>query len=129
MVKDAIDEFSDRNDIPSHIDQRRVQMLGTSGTVTTLGAISLNLPRYLRSRVDGLDLSFHEIQNISSSLLHMSEEERSSHPCIGINRADLVIAGCAILEALCELWPVGQITIADRGIREGILLNLMRKNP
>lgn len=125
-VRDKLIEFNQENSISDAVSNNQVQMLGTSGTVTTLGAIHLKLPRYLRSKVDGMQLPFDEINRVSHSLLAMKPEERAAHPCIGANRADLVIAGCAILESLCELWPVGELTIADRGIREGILLNLMR---
>lgn len=118
--------FNERNAISHDVANGMVQMLGTSGTVTTLGAIHLKLPRYLRSKVDGMSLPFDEIHRVSQKLAVMKCDERAAHPCIGTSRADLVIAGCAILEALCKLWPVGELTIADRGIREGILLNLMR---
>jgi len=125
-VTRAIQDFSLRNDIPAHVDAGKVQMLGTSGTVTTLGAIHLRLPRYLRSKVDGMRLPFDEVHRVSEKLTEMDCKERAAHPCIGTSRADLVLAGCAILESLCKLWPVGELTIADRGIREGILLKLMR---
>ncbi|NVK18948.1 MAG: Ppx/GppA family phosphatase [Methylocystaceae bacterium] len=125
-VTKAIQDFSLKNNIPGHVDAGQVQMLGTSGTVTTLGAIHLRLPRYLRSKVDGMRLPFDEIHRVSDKLIKMDCIQRAAHPCIGSSRADLVLAGCAILEALCKLWPVGELTIADRGIREGILLKLMR---
>jgi exopolyphosphatase/guanosine-5'-triphosphate,3'-diphosphate pyrophosphatase len=125
-VQEAIADFNSRNEICTEVKKGRVQMLGTSGTVTTLGAIHLRLPRYLRSKVDGMRLPFDEIHRVSENLVNMDCKERAAHPCIGSSRADLVIAGCAILEALCQIWPVGKLTIADRGIREGILLNLMR---
>lgn len=125
-VTQEIRAFSERNQIVEQVEAAQVQMLGTSGTVTTLGAIYLRLPRYLRSKVDGMKLPFEEIFRVSETLTKMNCDERAAHPCIGTNRADLVLAGCAILEALCKLWPVGELTIADRGIREGILLKLMR---
>ena len=125
-VLNAIADFNERNNITTHVANKQVQMLGTSGTVTTLGAIHLRLPRYLRSKVDGMNLAFKEIHRVSQNLTTMNLKQRAAHPCIGPNRADLVLAGCAILEALCRLWPVGVLTIADRGIREGILLKLMR---
>lgn len=125
-VENSLKDFDEKNQISAEIANNRVQMLGTSGTVTTLGAIHLRLPRYLRSKVDGMSLSFKEIFTIAEKLVSMNCEERAAHPCIGTSRADLVLAGCAILEAICTLWPVGGLTIADRGIREGILLNLMR---
>ena len=125
-VRDAILDFSNRNAIEDFVKAGKVQMLGTSGTVTTLGAIHLRLPRYLRSKVDGMRLPFDEVHRVSEKLTRMDCQQRAAHPCIGANRADLVLAGCAILESLCKLWPVGELTIADRGIREGILLKLMR---
>ncbi|MDV7339229.1 Ppx/GppA phosphatase family protein [Terasakiella sp. A23] len=125
-VLNEIADFSKRNNIEADVAAAQVQMLGTSGTVTTLGAIHLRLPRYLRSKVDGMHLPFDEVHRVSQKLTEMNCHQRAAHPCIGVNRADLVLAGCAILEALCKLWPVGELTIADRGIREGILLKLMR---
>jgi len=103
-----------------------LQMLGTSGTVTTLGGIHLGLGRYDRSQVDGLTIGFSDIEAISSRLLAATHEERSAHSCVGPDRADLVVAGCAILAAICRLWPVGRLRVADRGVREGILLSMMR---
>jgi len=101
-----------------------VHLLGTSGTVTTLAGVHLELPRYDRSRVDGSSLSFDEIRRASRRLAALTYAERVAHPCIGGDRADLVLAGCAILEAICALWAVGRVVVADRGIREGILLGL-----
>ncbi len=102
-----------------------VQMLGTSGTVTTLSGVHLDLPRYDRSRVDGSYLDFATIDRVSSDLAAMAWDERAAIPCIGRERADLVVAGCAILAAICRLWPVGRLRVADRGVREGILFGLL----
>ncbi len=102
-----------------------VQMLGTSGTVTTLGALHLGLGAYDRNRVDGIEISFAAIAALSVWLISLDYRERAAIACIGRERADLVIAGCAILDAICRRWPVGRLTVADRGIREGILLALM----
>jgi len=104
----------------------KLQMLGTSGTVTTLGGIHLGLDRYDRSQVDGLTMAFSDIEAISVRLLNSSHGERATHPCVGPDRADLVVAGCAILAAICRLWPTGSLRVADRGVREGILLSMMR---
>jgi len=104
----------------------KLQMLGTSGTVTTLGGIHLGLARYDRSQVDGLTLNFADIEKISLRLLDCSVDERAASPCVGPERSDLVVAGCAILAAICRLWPVGTLRVADRGVREGILLSMMR---
>jgi exopolyphosphatase / guanosine-5'-triphosphate,3'-diphosphate pyrophosphatase len=122
----AIRDVEARHGICRHIAAGSVQMLGSSGTVTTLAAVHLSLPRYSRRRVDGATLSFDELRCASRQLAQQSHEERAGHPCIGFERADLVLAGCAILEAICLLWPVGRLRVADRGIREGILLGLMR---
>lgn len=103
-----------------------VQMLGTSGTVTTLGALHLGLERYDRAQVDGLELGFADIAAVTRKLASMTHDQRAAHPCIGPERADLVVAGCAILEALCRLWPLGKLRVADRGVREGVLLGMMR---
>lgn len=118
---DKLDAFDERHGISREIKNNRVQMLGTSGTVTTLGAIHLDLPRYDRSKVDGLNLECDNIANISTRLADMNCADRAKHPCIGRERADLVIMGCAILSAICKRWPVGNIKVADRGIREGLL--------
>ncbi|MFQ6017181.1 MAG: Ppx/GppA phosphatase family protein [Kiloniellaceae bacterium] len=104
-----------------------LQMLGTSGTVTTLAGVHQKLPRYDRARVDGCYLDFETVKLISRRIAAMSYERRVAHPCIGAERADLVIAGCAILEALCGTWPVGRLRVADRGLREGILYMLMHR--
>ena len=103
-----------------------VQMVGTSGTVTTLTGVFLNLTRYDRSRVDGRELEFGQLEGARDTLLALDRRDRAAHPCIGNQRADLVIAGCAILDAICDLWPVGRLRVADRGLREGILHGLMR---
>lgn len=123
----AMQEVEARHGIGRHIADGSVQMLGSSGTVTTLAAVHLALPRYNRRRVDGAVLSFDELRCASRQLAGQSHHERARNPCIGLERADLVLAGCAILEAICLLWPVGRLRVADRGIREGILSGLMRR--
>jgi exopolyphosphatase / guanosine-5'-triphosphate,3'-diphosphate pyrophosphatase len=115
----------ERHDIGRLIAAHAVQMLGSSGTVTTLAAVHLALPRYSRSRVDGAAMSFADLRRATAFLASQTHDERALHPCIGAERADLVLAGCAILEAICRLWPVGRLRVADRGIREGILAGLM----
>ena len=104
---------------------RAAQMIGTSGTVTTLAAVMLDLPRYVRAKIDGLEVQFDDIARASARLRAMSYEERAAHPCIGTDRADLVIAGCAILDAIQRHWPAGRLHVADRGLRDGILMGLM----
>lgn len=126
LVRAPIEAFETRHDIGAHIAAGRVQMLGTSGTVTTLAGIHLGLPCYDRSKVDGSYLDFAELRDVTRRLLALDCKGRAQEPCIGPSRADLVLAGCAILEAICRVWPVGRLRVADRGVREGILSNLMR---
>jgi exopolyphosphatase/guanosine-5'-triphosphate,3'-diphosphate pyrophosphatase len=111
--------------IGEHVQRGGVQMLGTSGTVTTVAGVLLDLPRYERDRVDGSWLSFDDIGRVSRQLMLASLAERAANPCIGYSRADLVVPGCAILEAIRLAWPIGRLRVADRGVREGLLLELM----
>jgi exopolyphosphatase/guanosine-5'-triphosphate,3'-diphosphate pyrophosphatase len=103
-----------------------MHMLGTSGTVTTIAGVHLDLPRYDRRRVDGCWLSEQEIDSVVERLLVMSYGDRVANPCIGADRADLVLAGCAILEAIRRAFPCPRLRVADRGLREGMLVDLMR---
>ena len=104
----------------------RFHLLGTSGTVTTLAGVHLELPRYDRRAVDGLWLTSAEVDATVSRLRAMSYAERAANACIGHERADLVLAGCAILEAIRGRFPAERIRIADRGLREGMLTQMMR---
>jgi exopolyphosphatase/guanosine-5'-triphosphate,3'-diphosphate pyrophosphatase len=105
-----------------------LQMLGTSGTVTTLASVHLGQRRYDRAKVDGLFMDFADVAAVSRQLVTDAVMERTTHPCIGVDRADLVVAGCAILEAICRRWPAGRLRVADRGVREGLLLSMMRED-
>jgi exopolyphosphatase/guanosine-5'-triphosphate,3'-diphosphate pyrophosphatase len=109
-------------------DRDDIRLLGTSGTVTTLASVHLALPSYDRRAVDGLHVPTGAMQAISTMIAEMDFSERASLPCIGPERADLVVAGCAILEAILEIWPAQNLGIADRGIREGILRSLMARD-
>ncbi|MCY1664584.1 Ppx/GppA phosphatase family protein [Rhizobium sp. SL86] len=100
-------------------------LIGTSGTVTTLAGVHLDLPRYDRRKVDGLWLSDQEVSAMQAKLLSWDFEGRASNPCIGPDRADLVLAGCAILEAIRRRWPSRRMRVADRGLREGLLTDMM----
>jgi exopolyphosphatase/guanosine-5'-triphosphate,3'-diphosphate pyrophosphatase len=100
-------------------------LLGTSGTVTTIAGVHLGLLRYDRRRVDGLWMAQDEVDAAIRRLRQMSYGERAANPCIGPDRADLVLAGCAIFEAIRRLFPAPWVRIADRGLREGILTELM----
>lgn len=103
-------------------------LLGTSGTVTTLGGIYLGLTRYDRRRVDGLWMSDNDISEVIETLMNMDYSARAANPCIGRERADLVLAGCAILDAIRRTFPTRFLRIADRGLREGILMKMMRED-
>ena len=105
-----------------------LRLLGTSGTVTTLASLHLDLPQYDRRAVDGLIVPSHSMRSISERLSAMAIEERRQLPCIGRERADLVVAGCAILEAILDIWPADRLGVADRGIREGILRSMIAAN-
>lgn len=102
-----------------------LRLLGTSGTVTTLASLHLDLVQYDRRAVDGLIVPADAMREISARLSAMSPGQRRELPCIGRERADLVVAGCAILEAILDLWPAARLGVADRGIREGILRSLI----
>jgi len=105
-----------------------VHLLGTSGTVTTIAGVHLNLRRYDRSRVDGCWMSAGEIGDVTDRLIGMSYDERVASPCVGAERADLVLAGCAILEAIRRAFPCPRLRVADRGLREGMLVQMMRED-
>jgi exopolyphosphatase / guanosine-5'-triphosphate,3'-diphosphate pyrophosphatase len=122
----ALAPFERIHDLLRHVRTGRVQMLGSSGTVTTLAGIHMALPRYTRALVDGSVLTFEQISVVSAHLAGLDLAGRAANPCVGRERADLVLSGCAILDAICETWPVGRLRVADRGVREGILFDLMR---
>ena len=124
-VESLLRDFERVHGVRDKIVAGLVQMLGTSGTVTTIASIHLGLCRYDRSTVDGVDLAVGDIETVNRRLKDMDCDARAALPCVGRERADLVVAGSAILEALCRTWPSPTIRVADRGVREGILLGLM----
>ena len=107
------------------IENNSLQLLSTSGTVTTLAAIYMGLPKYERAKVDGTALSVSHVRQAIEAILEMRASERFNHPCIGSDRSDYILSGCAIFEAIARLWPEKQIRIADRGVREGIIMTLL----
>jgi exopolyphosphatase/guanosine-5'-triphosphate,3'-diphosphate pyrophosphatase len=128
MVRDVdgmLDGLVEGPDLSHALAEGAFHMLGTSGTVTTLAGVHLGLKRYDRRRVDGVWLAAGEVTDMISHLLEMTFEERIANPCIGADRADLVLAGCAILEAIRRRWPCERLRVADRGLREGILTEMM----
>ena len=124
LVSESFAAFAAR--LPEGEAPRR--LLGTSGTVTTLASVHLGLAHYDRAVVDGLIVPAEAMRGISHALATMTLDERAALPCIGTERADLVVAGCAILETILDLWPAERVGVADRGIREGILKRLMRSD-
>ena len=126
-VLDMLSPFKVENDMGTAIESGDVQMLGTSGTVTTVAGIHFGLRHYCRSRVDGQRLDFCDIDAVSARLMEMDYQTRAAMPCIGPDRANLVVAGCAILDAIQRTWPVGGLTVADRGLREGLLFGMMQE--
>ena len=124
-VVGLLEPFEKRYQIARSVARGNAHLLGTSGTVTTLAGVHLGLESYSRRKVDGCWLTETEVRTVSRALLDMDYEARSRQPCIGPDRADLVLAGCAILEAMLRLWPCERLRVADRGLREGILANLM----
>ena len=123
-VKNAFRRFAEL--LPK--EKENIRLMGTSGTVTTLASVHLALPSYDRRAIDGLRVPTESMRAISSMMSRMSIEERAELPCIGIERADLVVAGCAILDAILDIWPAKTLGVADRGIREGILRSLMARD-
>ena len=117
----TVQAVTGRVPVPSHL-------LGTSGTVTTIAGVQLGLARYDRSRVDGCWLGSGDIGRVTERLLDFTYEQRAANPCIGRERADLVLAGCAILEEIRLAFPAERIRVADRGLREGILTQLMKRS-
>ena len=127
LVRDSLAPFANRmrEAIAQAAPAQPLRLLGTSGTVTTLASLHLGLPQYDRRAVDGLIVPADEMSQLCQRLALLSPEERCQQPCIGRERADLVVAGCAILQTIFELWPADRLGVADRGIREGILRSMM----
>ena len=123
VVRSSFDAFAER--IAPAAEQGELRLLGTSGTVTTLASLHLGLPQYDRNAVDGLIVPTQSMRGITQMLAEKTPEERGELPCIGRDRAELVVAGCAILDSILDIWPAGRLGVADRGIREGILRSLM----
>ncbi|MFA5949051.1 MAG: Ppx/GppA phosphatase family protein [Hyphomicrobium sp.] len=127
-VATLIAPFEQEHRFAPRLAGRNVHLLGTSGTVTTVAGIQLGLRRYERARVDGCWLNVEDVRGVTYGLLARTYAERVAEPCIGFERADLVLAGCAILEAILRAWPAPRLRVADRGLREGILATLMSED-
>jgi exopolyphosphatase/guanosine-5'-triphosphate,3'-diphosphate pyrophosphatase len=124
-VKQALEAFPDAAELRAVFQSGRGHLVGTSGAITSLAGLHLNLARYDRAQVDGLWLTADDCTAAAGRLLAVSAAERAEQPCIGPDRADLVLAGAAILQAVQEIWPCERVRVADRGLREGLLMALM----
>ena len=127
VVRQKIKEQGCETRFTNVFQQGRGHIIGTSGTITSLAGIHLKLPYYQRAKVDGLWLRTVDAVSVARDMGSKSFEGRAKEPCIGNDRASLLVAGCAITDVLCEMWPSKMIRVADRGLREGILIGLMQK--
>ncbi|RIA56636.1 exopolyphosphatase/guanosine-5'-triphosphate,3'-diphosphate pyrophosphatase [Dichotomicrobium thermohalophilum] len=127
-VHRALQDFDLEHGVSGRIASGNTHLLGTSGTATTIAGIHLGLEYYDRRRVDGCWLSADQVRAVSERLTAMKHEERVRQGCIGRERADLIVAGAAILEALLRAWTCDRLRVADRGLREGILATLMAED-
>jgi exopolyphosphatase / guanosine-5'-triphosphate,3'-diphosphate pyrophosphatase len=125
FVTGLLHEFEAEHNIREAIRTDKAHLLGTSGTVTTLAAVHLELPRYDRSKVDGTWIDVASLGAVAGRLKNMSFEQRAQNPCIRRARADLVVAGCAIMDAITGMWNMQRLRVADRGLREGMLTQMM----
>ncbi|MEI7669896.1 MAG: Ppx/GppA family phosphatase, partial [Pseudomonadota bacterium] len=123
----ALRPFDRKNKISERVAQGDVHVMSTSGTLTTIAAIHLKLQQYERSRIDGMTFSVPDLLKASRAILAMRPSERFANACIGVDRSDYIISGCAIFEAICSIWDIQKITVADRGVRDGIIISLMQK--
>jgi exopolyphosphatase/guanosine-5'-triphosphate,3'-diphosphate pyrophosphatase len=128
-VKEALSSYRGADHLHPIFEAGRGHIVGTSGAITSLAGVHLDLRRYDRSRVDGIWLSREECDAAADRLAALTLHERGKQACIGPDRADLVLAGAAILQAVQELWPSARVRVADRGLREGLLLSLMPAQP
>jgi exopolyphosphatase/guanosine-5'-triphosphate,3'-diphosphate pyrophosphatase len=127
-VAEAIAGFGEGFGLTGAFAGGAAHIVGTSGAVSSLAGVHLDLRAYRRSLVDGLWMNVDEIEAAAGKLRALTREERAAHPCIGPDRADLVLPGAAILESVCRMWPVQRVRVADRGLREGVLLDLLEKD-
>lgn len=127
-LADAIAKVGDAGHLRSAFAEGRAHIIGTSGTVTSLAGVHLGLPRYMRQRVDRMWFDVKDCRATIAHLLSQSKDERALNPCIGKDRADLVVIGGAIFDAVLRVWPSDRIRVADRGLREGVLMKLMAQH-
>ncbi len=128
MVRDLIEEAGCSTRFTRTFQDGKGHIIGTSGTITSLAGIHLKLPYYQRDKVDGLWFRSTDAVRVARDMARRSPEDRAKEPCIGKDRARLLVAGCAITDVLCEMWPSKMIRVADRGLREGMLMGLMDRH-
>jgi len=124
-IRGAFSRFGDGDGLKPLFSSNEAHLLGTSGTVTSIAGVHLGLDQYRRDRVDGLWMTIDDARGVAQKLRTMSNDARAAEPCVGPARADLVVSGCAILEAIAREWPASRIRVGDRGLREGVLMELM----
>lgn len=125
-LKETLLKFGAPHNISDLIQKNQIQLIGSSGTATTAAALHLDLHYYDRQRIDGQTLTFEDVERVIKNIQMMSFEERVQHPCIGPERADLVLGGMAIFEGLAKAWPIGRVTVADRGVRDGLIKKMYK---
>ena len=125
LIRTELKKFKSGLGLPGFMAADRFQLIGSSGTVTTLASVALGLDKYDRTIVDGSNIDSGKMRELAREIGVLSEEERAAMPCIGPDRADLLVPGCTVLETVLAAWPIERLTIADRGIREGILRSLI----
>ena len=126
-VADRLRGFEEVHRIGQEIRQGGVRLLGTSGTVTTLAALALGLSRYSRHAVDGAVLSAGQVERALAEIRALGPAGLAQHPCIGADRAEFVLPGCAAFAAIRGVWPAPELIVADRGLREGLLMRMIRE--
>jgi len=128
LVKDEISKAGCETRFTNCFKEGKGHLIGTSGTITSLAGIHLKLPYYQRDKVDGLWLRSSDAVRVARDMASRSPEDRAKEPCIGEDRSKLLVAGCAITDVLCEMWPSKMVRVADRGLREGMLMGLMKQS-
>lgn len=127
-VRELMDEKKCATKFTNVFKYGRGHLIGTSGTITSLAGVHLKLPYYQRNKIDGIWVDSEDLMNTADRLSKMSLEMRQQEPCIGVDRATMLVAGCAIFDVINELWPSKRVRVADRGLREGMLMGLMNKS-
>jgi len=127
-VYETARDFRIKNNIRELIGDNNIQLIGTSGTTTTIAALHLNLRFYDSARVDKVILTFDDVQDVIKQIQLMSPQERMVHPCIGSNREDLILGGVAIFDGLYRAWPELPLLVTDRGVRDGIVAQLIEQD-